>query len=54
MTRKHVVAHHAPRPRHHVGGNVALSMADVQPLPGRVREHVEHVVFWGGPVRWGR
>ena len=42
---EHVVPLHAPLARHHVGRRVALGMADVQPLPGGVGEHVEDVVL---------
>ena len=42
---EHVEAAHALVAREHVGRDVALRVTDVQPLAGRVREHVEHVVL---------
>jgi len=38
-----VGAAHAREPRHDIGGRVPLGVADVEPGPRRVREHVEDV-----------
>ena len=43
----------APRPPiagDDVGGGVALGVADVQSGAGRIRKHVEHVIFRSGPI----
>src|SRR5262247_909981 len=45
---QHVVAAHAPGPRHDVGGGVPLGMTDVETDAGRVGEHVEDVAL--GPA----
>jgi len=42
---EHVVALHPLLASDHVGRRVALGMADVEPRPGRVGEHVEDVVL---------
>src|SRR5262245_46871266 len=49
---QHVVAAHAPGPRHDVGGGVPLGMTDVQTDAGRVGEHVEDVAL--GPAATAR
>ena len=43
---QHVEPLHALVAREDVRRRVALRMTDVQPRPGRVREHVEDVVLW--------
>src|SRR5947209_3469511 len=47
---EHVEAHHALRARDDVGGRVTPRVSDMQPVTGRVREHVEHVVLGPGAV----
>src|SRR5262249_15505090 len=49
---QHVVAAHAPRTRHDVGGGVALGMTDVQTDAGRIGEHIEDVAL--GPAASAR
>ena len=42
---QHIEAAHSLVTGEDVGGGVALRMPDVQPGPGRVRKHVEDVIF---------